>query len=240
MRLLILLLICFIQFAPLFAQEEAADYPLMITYGNMSEKGCGDDDFSQTIFFTVPGNFKGDFYMRVFDPDCGGAYDMSSGLWETNTVFEIYGGEGCISHQDARQSGRIGNYKSGDLLQRKLFARESEVDGSWVSFGPFNSGMGEDIKEYPGYKFFKLIVEGRTGNDGNLYALQISEDHSENSEITYARIFTYEHTYFENDSVMVSRTQPIMADKYKVPLPVKLEKIAVELDIEVVAVPVDE
>ena len=47
----------------------------------------------------------------------------------------------------------MGNYKSGTILYKALFACESEVDGKWVSFGPFAAVKGEKLSDYPDISF---------------------------------------------------------------------------------------
>ncbi len=137
-----------------FSQPDAGQNQMLATFGNMSDASCGDEDFSQTIFFAIPARQGESIYIRVFDPDCDGYFDWSSGLWETNTFFEVFGGTGCISELDARKAEPGGNYKSGLVLQRELFARESRMDGKWFSFGPVNTNEGEKLGAHPGYTFF--------------------------------------------------------------------------------------
>lgn len=213
---------------------------LLATFGNMSDISCGDDDFSQTIFFAIPEKYKGNVFLRVFDPDCGGELDLCEGLWETNTLFEVFGGKDCLSGVDARSADPEGNYKSGTMLQRELFARESEIDGDWFSFGPFSTKQGESISEYPGYVFFKLIVEGRTGNDGNVYGVLVSSSRSSNIAIPKSRVFDYESTYLEENAI---RTTHVVADRLsnnKVPIPLTLEPIQTVPDYSIIAIPLDE
>jgi len=223
----------------LYAQngEERIDY--LATFGNMSGLSCVDNDFSQTIFIALPANYSGNIYFRVFDPDCGGMLDMPAGHWETNTIFEIYGGEGSISDKDARSTDATGNYKSGTLLTHGLFARENQVDETWVSFGPFHAKQGEIIDEYPGYTFFKMIVEGRTGDDINIYSLFISSSDNENIAIDHASFFDYERTVLREGEIRINRVD----DKYlstALLLPVDLDKLTEELEYSISVEPVEE
>jgi len=236
---LILTIFCLIPLADLSAQQPARALSQLATFGNMSEECCGDDDFSQTIFLAIPGTYEGDFFLRVFDPDCGGEYDMPTGHWETNTIFEVFGGEGCISALDARKTSPSGNYRSGIVLERQLFARESEVDGSWVTFGPFRASMGESLDTYPGYRFFKLIVEGRTGNDGNIYGLQVSRKPNAVAAIRKAVFFEYELTQLTDSRVLTKRVQGHTPDADEVELPVALEPIELPVNGVIIAEPLD-
>lgn len=223
----------------LFSQSGFFNEKAFATYGNMVKEGHDPCIQSQTIFFAVPEGYKNEIYLRVFDPDCGGAYDHPDGLWETNTIFEVYGGEECISEIDARRTEPVGDYKSGTILHKALFACESEVDGKWVSFGPFTTAMGEKLKDYPGYFFFKLIVEGRTGNDGNVYALSLSSHDNTNREIPNSGIFEYRRTYLEGDSPMVHISDLKMDDEKNIPIPFKLQSLKQGIEIGIIAEPID-
>jgi hypothetical protein len=239
MRMLLVTVVLFLAGTPLISQSVAEDALLLATFGNMNQEEFSSSA-SHAHFFAVPRRGIDKLFIRVFDPDCGGAYDRPAGLWETNTIFEVYGGEGCISEPDARQSWPSGNYKSGNILSKALFACESEVDGTWVSFGPFTPAMGEKLTEYPDYVFFKLVVEGRTGNDGNLYNLFISSDSGKNSSIPNSRIFEYRSTKLMGDSIIVVIPElEILTDK-EVHLPVKLEPLKGEPDISIIAVPLED
>lgn len=202
MRLLfawIILSLCWgVAFSQTGSGEELA-VDLMTTYGNMAATESGDNDCSRTIFFVIPENFQGSFYVRIFDPDCGGAHDNSNGLWETNTEFEMYGGEGCVKLPGDGQEEQELAEGSGTLLQEKLFADEPVIDDTWVTFGPFKAGQGEKLEEYSA-RFFKLVIDGTTGDDGNQYAVFLSISDDQNKELNGASI--YKDTYAFNEDLM--------------------------------------
>jgi hypothetical protein len=224
----------------LFSQADAEGEKSFATLGNMLGEHSEKELSSQTVFFAVPAQLKDTVYFRVFDPDCGGTYDKPNGLWETNTIFEVYGGKGCISEIDARKTEPTGNYKSGTILHRVLFGCESEVDGKWVSFGPFSIDQGEALDDYPKYVFFKLIVEGRTGNDGNVYALSVSSSGDTIREIANAGIFEYRRTYLKGDSLMVHIPELKDDSEERVPIPLQFKDEKPMLDISIIAEPIDE
>jgi hypothetical protein len=240
MRGIIFFIMLSITGVTLFAQIEAGKEKSFATLGNMLGESYETDVHSQTIFFAVPTGLNEYMYLRVFDPDCGGAYDKPNGLWETNTVFEVYGGKGCISELDARRSLPEGDYKSGTILYRALFARESEVDGTWVTFGPFLPVQGETLEAYPGYAFFKLIVEGRTGNDGNIYALLVSSRPDKNSEVVNSEVFGYRRIHYDGEKLLVTDHHPEFPDPSVVQLPVTLQPLKQDVDISIIAEPIDE
>jgi|GEM_PF-1455951 len=236
----------FIIFAALFAavaaypQNLQDQYKMLVTFGNMSDDTCVDDDFSQAVFCAVPADHTDNIYFRIFDPDCGGVLDQPNGLWETNTVFEVYGGTGCISEKDARGTEPVGNYTSGTLLQREIFAKESAVDGRWVAMGPFDAAEGEKLEAFPGYTFFKLLVEGRTGNDGNLYGLFLSSSPYMNREIPHASFFDYERIALDGNTMVISREDGALLRTEEVKLPVKLSPLKTSPVYNIIAEPIDE
>ena len=60
--------------------------PFLVTFGKEGKTSWGDDDFNQIFFFTIPKDFKQQFYIRVFDPDCGGENDEIQGEFNTKTI----------------------------------------------------------------------------------------------------------------------------------------------------------
>lgn len=73
----------------------------LITFGAQAPPNVGDDDFTQTFFFRVPATERRPFYIRVFDPDCGGTLDARVGEFNTRTGFSLYGGPGTHSGKGA-------------------------------------------------------------------------------------------------------------------------------------------
>jgi hypothetical protein len=120
---------------PVPAAEE--NIPYLVTFGGNSLKSWGDDDFCQTFFFVVPKNTSVPIYLRVFDPGCGGSIDEPKNGYDTVTGFSVYGGKGCISEADARNTEPVGKYRSGNLLASRDFRDEAQYDGQWwIPSGP--------------------------------------------------------------------------------------------------------
>lgn len=168
----------------------------LVTFSKEAEKDWGDDDFNQTFFIAIPENNKNPFFIRVFDPEIGGMNDDIKKFSETvsKTKFSIYGGNGTYSDPDARGVDPVGNYKSGNLFVEKTFGNEVSYDNKWYSFGPFNPVEGEYIPEMKAY-IFKIIAEGISGKDGNLYKYFISSTQESNEPIEGANAFTFEYTF---------------------------------------------
>ncbi len=166
----------------------------LVTFGATGGTSWGDDDHSQTVFFLVPRATRAAVYIRVFDPECGGALDENKGPWDTVTDFSVYGGTGAHSQEDARATSPRPDYRAGNLLEQQVYAADSKTDGQWVTLGPFDPKQGELVEEFGGY-VFKLIIEGKKGDDGNLYSLFLSRSETDNQPIEGGNGFTYEYTF---------------------------------------------
>lgn len=216
LKYILLALICFSIEAKIFSQSAPAaeeNIPYLVTFGADSEKSWGDDDFCQIFFFRVPTNQTEPIYIRVFDPDTGGELDEGKGDFDTQVSFSVYGGEGCWSNEDAQGVDPIGNYKSGNLLASKIFKESSRFDNNWYTFGPFNPFEGEYVEKYDG-RVFKVVTEGLSGDDGNLYKYFLSTSPKENKEVEGGNVFTYEYTFrLSNNQNNVSQIYPYIDDR---------------------------
>ncbi|MBC7449616.1 MAG: hypothetical protein H7330_16310 [Hymenobacteraceae bacterium] len=177
---------------PVPSPDENISY--LVTFGAKGAPSWGDDDHCQTMFFLVPKLTTGAVYIRVFDPECGGAADECKGIWNTTTDFSVYGGAGAHSSADARGTSPRGSYRAGNLLMQESYAADAATDQHWASFGPFDPKQGELVPEFDGY-VFKVVVEGKSGDDGNLYAFYLSSALNENVPIEGGNGFTYEYAF---------------------------------------------
>jgi len=193
------------------AKEE--NIPYLVTFGKDAATSYGDDDFAQIFFFSIPKDYKKPIYIRVYDPDTGGKIDEKSGDFNTKTKFSLYGGKGCITEKAARQTSPTGNFKSGNLLFSKSFGNESTYDEKWYTFGPFNPSEGEYSEIYFGY-VFKLICQGESGNDGNLYKYFLSSNKDKNVPVEGGNAFTFEYSFrLHDDAKQVSHVYPYIDNK---------------------------
>jgi len=95
--LLLLLLLGFPLFVELYGQPvpgKDENIPFLVTFGKDGLTSWGDADFYQIFFFSIPKDYGKPFYIRVFDPDCGGENDEIQGEFNTKTKFSVYGGKG--------------------------------------------------------------------------------------------------------------------------------------------------
>jgi hypothetical protein len=186
--------------------------PFLVTFGKNGDISWGDDDLSQTFFFAIPKNFKDRFYIRVFDPDTGGENDELKGPADTKMLYAVYGGKGVDpekpGNEDSRGIQPTGNYKSGTLLASKVFGNEKQYDNKYYTFGPFIATQG-DFNEHWQQYMFKIICDGISGDDGNLYKYFLSRDPNSDVPIEEANAFTYEYTFrMWNDIKSVSHIYP--------------------------------
>jgi hypothetical protein len=200
----------------LFAQPVPApeeNIPYLITFGKAAGTSWGDDDFSQAFFFLIPENYKAPLYIRVYDPDVGGALDELNGVWDTQACYTIYGGKGCFTEPDAQETDPKGKYKSGVMLATKTFGVNPKYDKNWYTFGPFNPSEGEYYPEFKG-NILKIICEGISGDDGNIYRYFMSTSPTENIPVEGGNAFAYEYTFRMWDSPnQVSHIYPYIDNK---------------------------
>jgi hypothetical protein len=185
--------------------------PFLVTFGKDGKTSWGDDDFFQIFFFTIPKEFKQQFYIRVFDPDCGGENDEIQGVFNSKTMFSVYGGKGVDpeKNEDSKGLKKGVSYKTGNLLASKVFGSEPTYDNKYYTFGPLNPAEG-DFNERWGY-VFKIVCEGISGDDGNLYRYFLSRDPNNNVPVEGANAFTYEYTFrLWNDFKSVSHIYPFV------------------------------
>ncbi len=196
---------------PVPAADE--NIPFLVTFGSNSLTTWGDDDFCQTFFCLIPTNYTKSVYIRIFDPDIGGKFDENKGEFDTRVSFSVFGGKGCWSDDDAKEIDPAGNFKSGILLNSKTFGSSPEYDGKWYTLGPFNPLEGEYVEKFGG-RILKVIAQGLSGDDGNLYKYFLSTSQKANIEVEGGNIFTYEYTFrLANDQNHISQIYPFVDDK---------------------------
>ncbi len=167
--------------------------PFLVTFSKEAEKSWGDDDFCQIVFIVIPKSQTSSVYMRIFDPEVGGKCDENRGGFNSSTKYSLYGAD-CYSKISGENKDPIGNYKKGNVLFSRSFSSDTAYDNKWYSFGPVNPAEGELIPELGGY-VFKLIIEGSTGDDGNLYKIFLSNKSTLNSKVEGGNVFVYEYSF---------------------------------------------
>lgn len=173
--------------------------PFICTFSKSSDVTWGDNDFVQIFFFVIPESYKKPVYIRIFDPDIGGAFDENHGPFNSKTRFSVYGGAHAHSDPAAKTPGTKGNYKSGVMLTTKVYGEDKNLDNKWVTLGPFNPVEGELQKDVGG-RVLKVVIEGQEGDDGNLYRLFLSSSADDNKEVEGGNGFAYEYAFRLFDS----------------------------------------
>jgi len=187
--------------------------PFIVTFGKDADPIWGDDDFCQIFFFIIPESRIDPIFLRVYDPDTNGKNDEPKHDFNTKINFSIYGGNSCWSNKDAQAVNPENNYKSGVLIASKTFGADSQYDEKWYTFGPINPFEGELVEKFGG-RVFKVIAEGISGDDGNLYNYFLSSTPNENKEIEGGNFFTYEYTFrLANNISHVSQIYPYIDDE---------------------------
>lgn len=209
------ILICILYAAASYSQSAPAvdeNIPYLVTFGGNSLTSWGDDDFCQIFFCIVPSSQTDPVYIRVYDPDTGGDLDELKGEFNTVTEFSVYGGKSCWSDTTTQIFNKNGNFKSGYLLSSKSFGNDAKYDKKWYSFGPFNPSEGEFSEKLGGH-VFKIIAQGISGDDGNLYKYFLSTSPVENIPVEGGNLFTYKyHLRLSDDQKHISQIYPFIDD----------------------------
>jgi hypothetical protein len=212
----LIILIILIAGIPVFSQVAPAideNIPYLVTFGGDSDPAWGDDDFCQIFFCVVPSSQTDPVYLRVYDPDTGGDLDELKGDFNSVINFSIYAGKGCWSDTAAQSIHPAGNYKSGYLLSSKSFGIDPKYDKKWYTFGPFNPLEGELVEKLGG-RAFKIIAQGISGDDGNLYKYFLSTSPTENVAVEGGNFFTYKyHFRLSDDQKHICQIYPYVDDK---------------------------
>jgi hypothetical protein len=215
-KFLLLILIILISSVNLFSQSAPAsdeNIPYLVTFGADSKSSWGDDDFYQIFYFIVPASQTNPIYIRVYDPDTGGELDEPKGEFNTVTKFSVYGGNGCWAEKDTQVIASVDNYISGILLSSKTFGYDPKYDKKYYTFGPVNPYEGEYVEKFNG-RAFKIIAQGISGDDGNLYRYFLSTSPDENIAVEGGNIFTYKyHFRLPNNQNQVCQIYPYVDDK---------------------------
>jgi hypothetical protein len=202
--------------SPLFSQSAPAveeNIPYLMTFGEDADTSWGDDSFYRDFYCLIPLSQTDPIYINVYDPDTGGELDEVKGVFNTVVNFSIYAGKGCWTDLIAQSTNKVENYKKGLLLASKSFGADPEYDKKWFSFGPFNPLEGEYVEKLGG-RVFKIIAEGISGDDGNLYKYFLSTSPNENIAVEGGNFFTYKyHFRLSDDQKHVSQIYPFVDDK---------------------------
>ena len=168
-----LLLASLIAATPVSAQQaKPIDVPLLVTYGADAPTREGDPTHRQIIYIEIPDTLKERVYLRLFDPESGGDHDLLYGPANSETRFALFGGDGAFAgDRTTTDGGKPADITSGTLLAEKNYTDDARTDGQWITMALVSPSEGEKRGDK---RIFRLNVEGKSGNDGNLYGVAIS------------------------------------------------------------------
>src|SRR5450759_76538 len=215
-KYILFLLFIFKAIIPVFSQPAPAaeeNIPYLMTFGANALTSWGDDDFCQIFYCIIPPSQTGPVYIRVYDPDTGGDLDEAKGEFNTIVNFSIYGGKDCWSDTTAQVLNKTENSRNGYLLASKSFGVDPKYDKKWYTFGPFNPSEGKNVEKLGG-RILKIIAQGISGDDGNIYKYFLSTSPVENIAVEGGNWFTYKyHFRLPDDQKQVCQIYPFVDDK---------------------------
>jgi len=166
------------------AQDQAAPVEdgLLVVYGRRAATREGDVDSREQIFFSLPADLRDRVYLRIYDPETGGAGDFTyGGSADSETTYRLFGGEGAFTAAERPEPVTDGARAvrpdfapvtgPGELLEEKSWRNEPETDDQWVTLTALRARQGEVVGERA---YFRLDIQGTEGNDGNSYSLGVS------------------------------------------------------------------
>lgn len=167
----------------------AAENPLLITYGNRAPIREGDPDFRQLVRFSVPETFEGMLHVRVFDADTGGQHDEEFLRFDTSMRYVVYAASADISDGLSRdQNGFLSEQSAGRLLGESTISVDKAFDGSWATLFTVKAEQGQVIA---GRREFFLLVEGISGDDGNVFDVFVSREDDENLQPEGIKLYSF-------------------------------------------------
>ncbi|APH72233.1 PKD domain-containing protein [Aquibium oceanicum] len=168
--------------------------PRLVTFGPDARINEGDHDFRQLIRLSMPAD-AGRVHVRVFDPDTGGTLDEPKGGFNSSIRFALFGaGSEARLWRDA--AGVVQESVTGDPLGAVEFGRDDAADGRWVTLFSVDAAAGRRPRQDgadagENRREFVLLVEGVSGNDGNVFDVALSSSVSENRKPDGARLYAY-------------------------------------------------
>lgn len=192
-RVLLIALVHIICLGAISSQASERELAYLINYGIDAGTVEGDDDFEQVIFIKIPEYMNDKLYVRIFDADCGGKHDEQfKRKWDTRTRFRLFGGKGAYSTPGIKKpTPAQPALLSGILIADEEFGEDPLRDDKWHTLAVVNPEDGENIGKF---RYFKLVVEGKDGNDGNTFLVTATRDTLSDDIPPDVEIFTHAPT----------------------------------------------
>lgn len=172
---------------PSAAQDSSE--PLLVNYGIWAAPRQGDNDHAQVIYLSVPATTAEKLYVRIFDPDTGGAYDLVQGRSNTRMRYAVFGGaDAFVPPTAATEKITEPERSAGELLGEATYGADRKTDGKWVTIAEVDPAQGDHAGDRI---IYRLLVEGTNGDDGNVYDVTLSTDANDNVAPDGMRLFSY-------------------------------------------------
>lgn len=163
--------------------QEIVDF---VTFGADGNPIEGDPDFKQVFFIQVDENADDSLIIELFDIDCVGEIDqMFSQQFNSEFRFSLYGGAKAYSAKSITSVAPSSlDLYQGELIEELFVSQETAYDNKWIPFAHLDKKQGEFID---GSYYFKLLVEGLSGDDANVYNVRtVSKNKDRIKIINYA------------------------------------------------------
>ena len=152
---------------------EDSNIRYLYVFGEEGKKSYGAKKKPQVVFLRVPESYKGNVEISIYDPDVGGYIDEKSGKWNTEVRFSVFGGKKAYTSIADLSEAKITDFKQGTLLNAQDFGEDKSYDKKFYHFSPIEVSQGEKVGKFI---YFKIVAEGLSGNDNNIFALEVSPD----------------------------------------------------------------
>lgn len=184
-------------------RASAQTVPLNVVYGPVAQTREGDLDHRENLFISVPADLEGHLFLRLFDPEANGLHDTAYGSFGNSTVlFRLLGGAGAYTGVEFPPPVADGSPadpeaglplpdEAGVLIAEQRFGAEPATDDRWVTLTPFQASQGE-IRD--GRAYFRLDVIGEAGDDGNVFAFEVSRAPDASELPADVRLFAFRPT----------------------------------------------
>ncbi|MDY6792884.1 MAG: PKD domain-containing protein [Thermodesulfobacteriota bacterium] len=186
---LIFVVLLWIFSSPAFGAEPA----YLITYGHGAGTVEGDDDFFQVVFIRMPEKMRDAVYVRIFDADCGGEVDARyRKKFDTRTGFKLFGGKGAYSIPGIQKpTPAKPDLYAGFMLADEEFGEDPLWDNRWYTLAKVTPEDGEKVGQF---RYFKVVIEGKEGDDGNAFLITVSSEEHSITPPDEVEIFTFAPT----------------------------------------------
>lgn len=177
----------------LITETMAEENLTLITFGKDAPTREGDFNHAQSIYFSVPEGSKERLWINVFDPGIGSDYDQLMNLTaESQTRFAVFGGAGAALFGSLDPRARVSDEEgAGTLISEMTFGTEPESIGDWRNIALVDPRQGDAVA---GRRVFRLLVQGISGDAGNVFGVAVSNRESRRSTPAGLEIYSYRPT----------------------------------------------